>query len=486
MMQTTVTRVLVLVLGVLVLGERLADAAVSETNGFGARASALGGAVTATIADPSGVYYNPAGLAAIAQPILWYDHAIYTGTGNSKNPETNVSADFNLDPFVMRPTPILAGPLPWKDFTWAFGILGTAGLAGRFPEDHGESRFSSYSSKLLDTVIAPAVGWQATERLSLGVTFEISAFGKFANHSRFGDGYFGDALSARTGLDIDTRDGEDDGHFRVTTDEDFPSGLRPNNDLWVNFRSFSFVAGAQYQVAEKLRVGLVYREKSEPEYEGTAEIRLEDSVRSATGLLEDPKADFEVEALARPRMVEGGLAIGPFDGWTLHTDVQWNQWSDAEALEPHYSGDGLLGQTTLTVPLDMHDTWSLRVGLEHVFESGKRFWMGYWLDKDPLPDRTYFAAFLPGDIHYASLGGWFPNIFGEGIDAGLYGQIGFSDDRFLGRGESVNAGGTKVPFLDDQDRLAFAPNDEPIVYRDPILYVLGFTVQYRWDDAAWR
>jgi long-chain fatty acid transport protein len=471
--------------GAILLGTAsLAGAAVSETNGFGARGSSLGGAITASVGDPSSIYYNPAGLAAIDQPIVWLDMASYTGVGDSGNPRTGERFDFSLDAFVIRPTPILAGPLPWEGWTWGFGLLGTAGLAGRFPESNGENRFSSYSAKLLDTVIAPSVGWQVNERLSLGVTFEISAFGKFANHARFGDGYFGDALSAQTGSELSTRDGEDDAFFRLATDEDMPSGLRPNNNLWANFRSFSFVAGAQYQIAEKLRAGVVYREKSEPTYEGKAEIFLDDSVKASTGL-DDISADFELEALARPRMAVGGLALGPFWGWTLHGDVQWNQWSDAERLKAEFGGEGLLGQKTLVVPLEFHDTWSLRVGLERVFESGKRFWVGYWMDKDPVPNRTFFAALLPGDLHYYSMGGFFPDLLGPGIDLALYGQLGISDNRFLDVGDSVNAGGIKNLALDEQGRLAFGPNDEPIFYRNPILYVVGLTFQYRWNDASW-
>ena len=474
-----------LVAAVFAGGAERSFAAVSETTGFGARASSLGGAVTATIADPSAVYYNPAGLAAIDQPTGWLDFAAFTGFGDVTYPDTNESADFNLDPFVFRPTPILAGPLPWEGLSWGFGLLGTAGLAARFPEDSGANRFASYSSKILDTVLASSVAWQASERLSLGVTFEVSAFGKFASHSRFGDGYFGDALSATSGSDLSTRDGEDDAHFRLTTDEDFPSGLRPTNDLWANFRTFGFVAGLQYQIAEKLRAGLVYREKSEPTYEGHAEIRLEDSVRQATGLVENPAADFETDAVARPRMALLGLALGPFAGWTLHGDVQWSQWSAADELVVHFSGDGLLGQKTLVVPLEWHDTFSARFGIERVFESGKRFWAGYWLDKSPNPDRTHWGALPPGDMHVASIGGLFPDLLGPGIDLALYGQLGLADSRYLCPGESMNAGGTKNLFLDDDGRLAFGPNDETIILRSSGVYAIGLTLVYRWDDADW-
>jgi len=482
-MTTTTVRALLFGALLLSLDGGSTEAAISETNGFGARGSSLGGAITASVGDPSAIYYNPAGLGSIDQAILWLDMASYSGVGDSGNLDTGERFDFSLDAFIIRPTPILAGPLPWEGFSWGFGILGTAGLAARFPESNGENRFSSYSAKILDTVLAPAIAWRVNDRLSLGVTLEVSAFGKFANHARFGDGYFGDALSARSGQAISTRDGEDDAFFRLTTDEDIPSGLRPNNDLWMNFRSVSYVFGLQYQLLEKLRFGAVYREKSEPEYEGKADIFLEDSVEAATGL-PDLSADFELEALARPRMAVGGLALGPFAGWTLHGDVQWSQWSEAEKLKARFGGDGLLGQKTLVVPLEFHDTWSARVGVEYEFESGKRLWAGYWMDKDPAPDRTHFAALLPGDIHYASLGALFPDQFGPGFDFALYGQLGVSDSRVLATGESVNAGGIKNLKLDDQGRLAFGPNDQPIFYRNPKLYVVGLTFQYRWDDAS--
>ncbi|MGH7857205.1 MAG: OmpP1/FadL family transporter, partial [Candidatus Binatia bacterium] len=433
---------------------------------------------TATSSDPSSVYYNPAGLAAIDEPVVWFDLASFTAFGDTKNPRTGERFDFNLDPFVMRPTPILAGPLPWTGLSWGFGILGTAGLATRFPADVGENRFSSFSAKSLQTVLAPAFAWQALPRLSLGVTAEISAFTKFANAARFGDGYFGDALTARTGSEVDTRDGRDDGTFRLETDEDFPSGLRPNHDLAVDFRSASFVAGLQYQLHPRLRVGVVYREKSEPTMRGRARILLDESARAATGL-SDLSADSELDVLLRPRQVVSGIAVEVLRGWTVHADGQWSQWGSQRSVHTTFGGEGLLGQKDLVLPFEWHDTFAARVGIEKVFDSGKRLWLGWWLDKDPVPDRTYFAPFIPGDFHVASVGGWFPGLLGEAIDAGAYVQYAIDADRRLEPGESVNAGGLKRPFADAQGRLAFGPNDEPITAENSGVYIIGFTLQYR-------
>lgn len=451
-----------------------AFASQTETTGIGARATALAGAVTASVADPTAVYYNPAGLTGLDVTQAWLDLTSFTVAGDSYSLDTEENFDFSLDPHIIRPTLIVGGPLPWEDLHWGFGLLGVAGLATRFPADFGENRFAGASAKILQTTLTPSLGWQVSEALSVGVTAEISALTKFSNRVRMGDGYVGKLLELRGAPGISTLDGKDDAHVHLDSDEDFPSGLRPNNDLAVDFRSATFVAGAIYRMTPRLSWGLSYKEESKPTMRGRGAFLFEEEVNQASGL-PDPEADFEADFVVRPRMVNLGFAWEAVDGLVLHVEGQWSQWSGNRDLDIDFEGDGLLGQKRLAIPLRWHDTYSPRLGIEKIFASGKRLWLGYWFDKDPMPDRTYFAPFIPGDIHMASLGALFPSVFGEGIDIGVYGQVGFVDPRRLVAGESENAGGLKNPVFNDSG-LAFGPNDQSLQYENARFYGFGFTI----------
>jgi len=171
--------------------------------------------------------------------------------------------------------------------------------------------------------------------------------------------------------------------------------------------------------------------------------------------------------------------LEPFPQWYVHTEVQWSNWNALRAFDFRFGGNGLFGQKRLTVPANWHDTWSARVGIERVFPSGKRLWLGYWLDKDPIPDRTYFSAFVTGDGHYFSLGFLLPQVFGKNFDLATYAQIGFFDSRLLSVGESINQGGLKNLTVTPRGQLRFGPNDEPIKYHNAVAYIVGVTLTYR-------
>jgi hypothetical protein len=158
----------------------------TETTGIGARSTALAGAVTASVAASSAVYFNPASLAHIQRAEAWLDVTSFTLVGDSNSPDAGDDFDFSLDPFIVRPTLILTGPLFWDDWSWGFGILGVSGLASRFPADFGENRFSSASAKILQTTLTPSMGWRVTERLSTSILFafppgdlHLGSFGAF-------------------------------------------------------------------------------------------------------------------------------------------------------------------------------------------------------------------------------------------------------------------------------------------------------------------
>ncbi|MGH7967071.1 MAG: OmpP1/FadL family transporter [Candidatus Binatia bacterium] len=464
--------------------------AISETSGIGDRASALGGAVTALPNDPTAVYYNPAGLTLLDGFRLWYDHTILNGFGRIDNITEGKRSRFILESHIHRPTLIATGQI--RDVHLGIGLLGISGIAARYASDIGESRFFGFDTKVLQATLTPAIAYRLAPNLSLGATFEISAFTKIENRQLIGDGFVGDLASFRAGLPpgaISTRDGNPDGSFLTLNDRSFPTGLKPNNSLTADFRNFSFTAGLLYRPLPWMQVGLTYRERFEPRTVGRAIVRFDEEIKTALGL-QDDQADFKTNFLTRPRTVNLGVALRPRPRLIFLLDGQWSGWKDFRDLEISLGqgrqGPGLLGQNTLVIPTRMHDIFGIRVGMEYEVLPDRYLRLGYWLDKHPQSDRHYLTPTFPNDAHYLSAGFGWENFFDLPLYLGLYVQVGIAEPRRLSRGEGRSAGGLKNFDSSGGGRLQFAPNDVGIRFHSARFYSFGLTLEYRFGPRSER
>jgi long-chain fatty acid transport protein len=460
---------------------------ITETSGIGDRASALGGAITAIPNDPAAVYYNPAGLTLLDGWRLWYDHTILNAQGQIANLTEDKESRFGLELFNNRPTVIATGE--YRNVHFGIGLLGVGGLAADYPSDIGETRFYGFDTKVLHAVITPAVAYRILPNLSVGMTLEISAFTKIENRQLIGDGFVGDLAAFRAGLPagaISTRDGNPDGAFLILNKRDFSTGLKPNNTLTKDFRHFSFTAGLLYRPFSWAQIGVTYRERSEPRTVGQAKVEFRQETKDALGgQLQDDQANFNTNFLTRPRTVNLGVALQPLPRWLVSLDGQWSGWSDFRDLEIRLGegrqGPGLLGQTKLTIPMRMHDTFSFRIGVEYEVFPDLFLRTGYWLDKHPQSDRYHLIPSIPNDVHYASAGIGWENALGLPLYIGFYGQIGFSDPRRLSIGENRSGGGLKNFDSSAGGRLQFGSNDVETRFHNPRFYSFGLTLEYRFD-----
>jgi long-chain fatty acid transport protein len=146
---------------VTVLVASVAFAGGYQINEMGARATGMGGAFVATAADPSAIYYNPAGLAsqkginALVGLDLIIPSTDFTPTGGSKiSTESQVFIPLNLYGTYQLDDQTVVG----------LGIFNPFGLGTKWPASLG-----SIDASLQTWYFNPSVGYKIDDEFSVGL-----------------------------------------------------------------------------------------------------------------------------------------------------------------------------------------------------------------------------------------------------------------------------------------------------------------------------
>lgn len=360
--------------------------------GFGARGTALGGAMTAHASDLSAVYYNPAGLLGLpalrgevgyfwAQPSLQTD-----GRDNA------VDASHGLTGGVGAPGRLFGLP-------FAFGVgfhLPDNRLSQVRALPQGQPRWELYSVRLQRLYIAADVAFAPVRWLRLGVGLAFMA------STRGGIGIEGDILAT----------GASGSQLRHTVDADLTA---------VRYLQ----AGAQVLLPRGFRAGLTFRDefRLDTQLDATLQGQI------VAGGLNDPAAlripgfyGLRSRTLAafQPRQVYLGVAWQRAR-WLVAVDLGWVQWSRYEnptaslAVELELTippGLGGLRQPTVPVPVTreamrFRDRLVPRVGVEYTTPLGRHrvaLRGGYHYDPTPVPPQPGVTNFVDASRHVVALG----------------------------------------------------------------------------------
>ena len=452
----------------------LAEAGFIEIIGLDPRSAAMGGAATAVADTPSAWYYNPAGLAQIRgswQELGLSQMAFFSlrerdsESGGWVNGTTPTSYNVHLpgcDNYGL------------KNVTIGLGGGATFGGGSYWPQNRGGFRYTGYESETLLNTVAPTVAYRVNDWLMIGAGVNILALNKMVNFSKLGDGFFSDAVRSQVrgllGLPPDQRDpvvdglldtlgvnsynGRDDGKFELWTDEEFPTGMQPTNDMDIDFTHLTYNLGILVKPTDGLRIGVTYREALYFQYEGQAQVVLEEDALGVVnsnpimlalngGPVQNESTRFRL-GVCMPRQVVAGVSYLFEDGFLLAADFEWTNWSSAWDTQVTYlEGKGLLGLTKIVSQRDFKDTYTARVGAEVPLWKGLRFQAGYWWDPSPVPNHTLDAGTFDSDRHTFSFGLGYYGLFNGVIDLSSVFQYIYFTERQIKAYENVNLGGLK-------------------------------------------
>jgi long-subunit fatty acid transport protein len=363
-----------------------AHASLFDTYGYGARATAMGGAMTAQSTNYDAVYYNPANLLTrksahfglgfnVLAPQLSVDRVSGGGPFQPRLPEPNVG-------FQLGAATAIGGVFQER---MAFGVtlfhplLQLTRIESIDPIQPTFYRYDSLPDKL---ILAFALAGEIAPWFRLGVGLQVLAG-------------LGGGITTSVSLV--------EGHFTqeaIDIDVDANAGL---------------TAGLALGPLWGLRLGITWRSRLELSYDVPIEVLIEE-----IGVL---NVLIQGVSLYTPDQLAIGLswesALPDEAGFTVEAGITWEHWSIAPShlaafhltLNDSVISDGeaeeLIAVHADAIPLGAVDTVTARLGAEWRPVAAWAVRGGYFYRPTPLPSPIYQTNTMDASAHVLSLGGGF-------------------------------------------------------------------------------
>jgi long-chain fatty acid transport protein len=360
-------------------------------NGFGARATAMGGAYVSLANDITAVFWNPAGLALIKQPTF--------GLGvDALIPKSS----YSIGPLTMEtktkyyPAGIVGYAQPiGENIVIGIGAYTLSGLGADWNNPGLEALMLSglpagstvtppvspydWRSFIGSITLAPTIAVKVSDMLYLGASLNV-------NYGFFQTDQWGETQTLIAGP---------------------PPYVFNFGQASLDVKGWGYGAtfGIMFKPVDMISVGVTYRLASKIKMKG--ETTLENMPAFGTFLPGKPvlpeASDAELTATS-PMWLAGGISVKPMDNLTLAFDLQWTNWKKLQSLaiqllDPAWNAIGL---TENELDLAWADKIQVRAGIEYVM--GKLALRGgYYYDPAPAPDAT--MNILVPSFTYNSVGG---------------------------------------------------------------------------------
>lgn len=327
-----------------------------------ARGMGAAGAYTARVADPSAIFYNPAGLAQIetgsvglGSSLIFYQREF---AGANPFPGDGVTED--APNRVFYPSHAFWGHRLSSRVSAGFGIYSPFGLSTEWENpDSFSGRFISTKASLTPFYFNPCLALTASPRLRLGV-------GIMAVHSTI-------ELNRHVGEPNPTGD---PGVLDMGT-----VSLSASNGL-----DFGVNLGFQFEVSDRIVVGGNFRSTIDVGFDGDADFTFEGT---GTGLdpqlaLVFPDDQSASTSLSLPDVLVLALAVVPREGWVIEGDVGWMGWSRLDRLNLRFADENL----DFTLDEDWKDSFYYRFGVERRLDPHTEIRFGFYYDETPQPAKS--------------------------------------------------------------------------------------------------
>jgi long-chain fatty acid transport protein len=343
---------------------------------MGARATALGGAFTATADDGSALFYNPAGLA-------WLDEGWHTSVNVSfilpkskyeRSPGVTgyPGADTaETEDAVFTPGGIYASYHPSQEWAFGFGVFTPFGLGVEWADpDDFAGRPLATNSQIQGIYMSPMVTWRPAP------SFAVSAGG----HAVVTHLTLERIVTGGTDLSQNLADFELSGWSGVSFGPAFGVMVRPN---------------------EKFSLGLNFK--------GGVTNSFEDQDADLDFRSDDLGPDRALKVsgdLDYPSILSAGIRFMATEKLALMFDFVWFDWSVFDVVELNFDDSSF--DTVLEENYDDGEQW--RFGVEYMWSDATRLLGGFVYDQTPQPVESISALLPDADRRDYSLGishrGW--------------------------------------------------------------------------------
>lgn len=306
-----------------------------------ARATGMGGAVTADVSDPSAIYFNPSGIAGHKGLDVSAGITAIIPMINFTNAQTGTATS---TPFSLLPPPnfhVAYGIT--EDLALGVGVFVPFGASVIWPDGwEGESKAKSSSLQTFD--INPTIAYRLHPRLKIGLGFQAVR----------------GTVQIERGLNF----------------VDSKGGVLLGGGAW----GYGWNAGVQIEVVEKyLKFGATYRSAVTMNFTGQA--HFTNVPVEFQGLLYDQPITADVTL---PAQANFGFSYTPMEKLRFGLDFHYTEWSAFPELAIKFK------EPALTNPLAKSwlDEVSVHVGAEYDITKSVSARLGFVWDPTPTPALT--------------------------------------------------------------------------------------------------
>jgi long-chain fatty acid transport protein len=323
---------------------------------FGARSSALAGAVVAQARDASTIFYNPAGLAFLTGSNFYGGTTIIHSSNAWKGPTPYYNDQvYEAEHAYHTPLGIYFSHRFSDRLAAGIGLTNPFGLGLGWPDDF-PGRIISKHTDLKSFYFSPVLSYRLFPNLSIGAGIDI-VYSKVSleRHIFFA---FPDDPSTLPGVEV--------GELLLEADSKIAYGFAVSSLFNVN----------------KLSLGFLYRHQIKNKFEkGDAIFTLYDlSYKNfLQGLgLKNQRGETEI---TYPSFISVGAHYQLTEKLGLEADYMWYKWSVFKELSLDFEEDAL----DATVEEDYSNTWQFRVCTHYNLTPNLELRLGYIYDKTPQP-----------------------------------------------------------------------------------------------------
>ena len=342
----------------------------------------------AAAADPSTVYFNPAGMTFLEgqqvnvgvhfiSPLAEFDKdegtnvlGMELGGGNSGN-----GADNAVVPNLFYTNKIN------DRLSLGLGITAPFGLVTDYNKEW-VGRYHAKESDVLTININPSIAYKLTDKLSIGAG--LSAEYMDVTLSSMVDGGL---VGASIGAPLVPSQSENDVFAENTADD------------W----GYGFNLGAIYEFTPETRIGFAYRSEITHKLKGDVETDVPSTLTDLPGygpVLEAAFQDQDIHGkITLPATASFNAYSKITERFALMADVTWTDWSTFDELVIHFEGDGIACKDRTTTTEKWDDTWRYSVGATFQATNTLLLRTGVAYDETPITDE-YRTPRVPGEDRY--------------------------------------------------------------------------------------
>lgn len=324
----------------------------------GASALGQGNAVTAHLADPSAVFFNPSLINRLPGTQVQVGTTFIGSSRKFDSVATGLKTSVSSEHY---PSTLFVTHQLSPQLSVGFGMFSPYGLGSEWGQTW-EGRYISTNSELTTFNFNPVVSWQINPRVSVAAGLDYLIMDSTLEKNI--------ALVPLA-----------DGHQKFSGDGD----------------GFGFNLGATIKFTEKATLGLHYRSEIDVDLDGDAEFSLPLGTPApiAAMLSNSPGAT----SITLPQQAQVGLAYQLTDNFVAEVGGRWEDWSSFNSLVINLDS----GLTT-TTDRQWKDVYAFNLGGRYQMNDQVALLFGYLYDNNPAPNQTFDPSIPAADAQIYSIG----------------------------------------------------------------------------------